>query len=448
VYGLFSLGLIIVSFVATFASLGLNDGLIRYIPYYLGKNEKSKIKYTVLLTIKILSFTGIIFGIITFLLSNYLSLLIVHDSSLTIYLQIMSISIPFLLLSNLFLSVLRSYERTITYSFFVNIFQNVLKLLLLLILIMIGLKDSSIPWSYTLSIAGLAIGSYFASMKLIGTLLKESKKITKSNELRNNLLSYSWPLIFVGLLYGLFYWSDSLILGYLTDATQVGFYNVAITLVGLFGIAPDLFMQLFLPLISNKLSQNKKGLVKELSRQISKWIYLINLPILCIVLLFPGVIINFFFGSQFLIASKPLMILAGGAIFSGFISLFTGLLTSKGKTKLILVDFLCAALINIILDIVLITKYGMVGAAIATVTSWIIFFTILLIQVKSNYGFIPLRMIMIRISIVTAILIYLIILLQDKIIPSTPNIIWISLFINNNAFRMSRQKRLGNNKEN
>jgi O-antigen/teichoic acid export membrane protein len=42
VYGLFSLGLIIVSFVATFASLGLNDGLIDifHITWVRTKNQR------------------------------------------------------------------------------------------------------------------------------------------------------------------------------------------------------------------------------------------------------------------------------------------------------------------------------------------------------------------------------------------------------------------------
>ena len=59
-YGLFSLAIIILGFFMAFASLGLHDGLTRYIAYYRGKKERKKIKTITSFSIKVLIFTGIV----------------------------------------------------------------------------------------------------------------------------------------------------------------------------------------------------------------------------------------------------------------------------------------------------------------------------------------------------------------------------------------------------
>ena len=45
VYGIFSLAFMVVGWFVAFFSFGLSEGLLRYIPFYRGKKEKSKINY-------------------------------------------------------------------------------------------------------------------------------------------------------------------------------------------------------------------------------------------------------------------------------------------------------------------------------------------------------------------------------------------------------------------
>ena len=45
VYGVFSLAIIIFTISITLASLGLYEGLLRYIPFYRGRKEKKKYNF-------------------------------------------------------------------------------------------------------------------------------------------------------------------------------------------------------------------------------------------------------------------------------------------------------------------------------------------------------------------------------------------------------------------
>src|SRR3989344_292664 len=99
-------------------------------------------------------------------------------------------------------------------------------------------------------------------------------------------------------------------IGYFKTALEVGLYNAAVPLVFLFNFVQDLFMSLFLPLVTREFSKNNLGIVREISKQVGKWILILVLPLFFILLVFPEAVIKLFFGQEFIVASQALRILA------------------------------------------------------------------------------------------------------------------------------------------
>lgn len=427
-FGLFSLAIIISGLFITFALFGLSDGLVRFIPYYRGKKSYEKIKHIIKISLAFTLATSVISAILLYIFSDTIALAIFHNSELSIYLKIISFVGPFAAISGIFLPVLRGFERVKTYTLLINVLQNGSKLLLVVLFIYLGFGANSLTLSYLFSFIFLALFSYLLGRKILKTIkIDNPLSSTEKKRVASELISYSWPLVFVGLLYTLFYWTDSLVLGYFQEAVYVGIYNAAITLVTLFSIAPDLFMQLFLPMVTAKYSENKKVLIKDLTKQVSKWIYMINLPLFMVIIAFPGVIINFFFGPEFLAAEIPLRILAFGALFSGFLSLLFGLISMRGESKTILNGYLVFAAINLILDISLVKAFGMVGAAIATSIVWILFNISMTLIVKRRLGFFPYKGVLVKITLVTAILLALLLVAANIIVPTLINLIIVGI---------------------
>lgn len=411
IYGSFSLAIIVLGFFTALASLGLPDGVLRYISYYLGKKDNPRIKYFTSFSLRCMILSGLVIGFLLFFLADFIALNFFNDPQLASFLRAFSIIIPLSILGSLYISFLRAYQSAKTSSFLQGIFHNGIRLLLICLLLFVGLGLPSLVYSYILSYVALTLAaSYFAHKKT--SLLRNSPQLNQRErkKLSKELFSYSWPLLFVGLLLSLFYWTDSLILGYFTNAETVGFYNAAITLTGLYIMASDLFSQLFLPIVSRELSRNNKKTIAAITKQISKWIYLINLPLLGALIIFPEVLLSLFFGAEFAVAATPLRILAVGGLFSGFLNIFTHLLSAKRKTRWILYNFLTFALVNLILNIALI-RYGMTGVAIATTISWIGFWITLILEIKKSYGFYPIKRTLIKITFVAipsaAIMIFL-----------------------------------------
>ncbi len=399
-YGNFSLAIIITGFFVAFASLGFSDGIVRYISYYIGRKDNVRIKYILSLASRVALFSGICGGIVLFLLADIIAINFFGNEELAFFLRAFSLVVPLSLIANVFIAALRSYERAKTASFLVGTFQNTVRLALIGGFIVLGLGLSSLFYSYVLSYVALIIVALYFSHDRFAIVRRAQHLIAKERKkLFGELFAYSWPLAFVGLLLSMFYWTDSLILGYFTDSNIVGLYNAAITLVGLFVMAPDLFSQLFLPVVSKELSRNNREVIRTITKQITKWIYTINIPVFALLFIFPGILLDLLFGAEFRGAENTLRVLALGGLFSGFLNTFTNLLSAKKETKLILYNFIFFSIFNVVLGLLFI-RYGMVGIASATTLSWIGFCLVLFFEIKKKYGFYPLKRSIIKITLV------------------------------------------------
>ncbi len=384
VYGLFSLCLIILGVSGSISTIGLSTGIKRFIPFYNGKKESHKSRYVLNISLILVMLLGTLMGLIIFLFSDTIALNIFNMEQLSPYLKLFSFSIPFFSLFCILTSALLSEEKIGWNILIVNILDSLIKVILLIFLIIIGVNHFSVPLSYVLSIFVLFFISYivvrnktdlFESIRKKVFSKKKTKKSfkkiskTKKKAILSNLLSYSWPLLFFGLISSVFHWTDTFLLGFFTTATDVGIYNVAVPIALILTLPRDLFIQLFLPIISKQYSKKNKKNVEQLSKQISKWIFILILPLFISFIFFPEIIIKLLFGSEFLMAKNSLRYLSIGALFLTIPQISKELISMMGKSKTILSDIIIALIINIILNCLLIPRYGIEGAAISTAIS-------------------------------------------------------------------------------
>jgi O-antigen/teichoic acid export membrane protein len=333
--------------------------------------------------------------------------------------------VPVSALVNNLLETLRAYEKINSFSFIFNILQNVVKIVALGLFMYFAIFSNSnkVIFSYSLAILSMLIAGYYAVRKNIPELLNSFKlNEVKKKNIRKEVLDYSIPLLFSGIITSLFYWVDSLSLGYLRDVTSVGFYNAAVPIAMLLLLIPEIFMQLFKPLINKEYGRNNKILIREISKQVTKWIFIIALPVFMLLFVFPGAAINILFGESYLVAENALRLLSLGALITA-ISVVPGhLLLMKGKSNLTFVNILLATILNVVLNFVFIplqsivgmdNASGLNGAALATFVSAAFLAIIQFWQAKRYTGIIPLRRKMLAIFLVSLVSLYLLVYVKD-----------------------------------
>jgi len=298
-YGLFSLSIAIVGLLVIFSLMGFSEGIVRYISFYRGKNEINKIRYLYRFTFLIVLLSSVSISLILFFSSKYVSTSLFNNDGLLIYLKIFSFLIPFWAFAIFFLSIMRSFEKIKEISIIDSILQNIFKVAILLLLIFFGLNSNAIIFSFFFGVFATFILSYlYCKFELSQIFLKTNLLKSMRHRIFIDVISYSVPMLFFGVMISLFYWIDSFALGFFKSATEVGLYNSAVPIAMLFNIAPEIFLQLFFPLITKEYSLKKFEFIKKTSRQIGKWIFMINLPIFILMFFFPEFIIKLLFGSE------------------------------------------------------------------------------------------------------------------------------------------------------
>ncbi len=419
IYGLFSLALVVSSFFVMAASLGLPDGALRYLSFYRGKNQPKKSCYLFRGAFSVLLISSIIAAALLYFTAEIISTSLFHNQGLTSFLKVFGIFLPFSIIGGFFLSSLLAFGHVGWNALINNFLQNFVKVIVLVGLLFFGLQQSAVIASYVAGIFVICVAAFFAVRHLTPMLLQKSGlKLKAKRAVLNEVFAYSWPIVFLAALYTLFNWTDSAVIGYFMTARDVGVYNAAFTLISLFGIAPELFRQFFFPYIVKEYSKKNNSVIQQMSQQVGKWIYVVNLPLFLFMAAFPEAVINILFGSEYLTAADILRILAVGGLLASFNTLLTNLLSMQGKSRIILINTIGISVLDLILNIILVPNYGLYGAAGSTTFSLALLGLIMLFQVRNSTGILPFRRKMWRVTLAAVIPALGLIVIKNLFVPS------------------------------
>ena len=438
-YGLYSLAIMVTAWFSLIASLGFSESLTRYLPLLIGKKKTESARYLFKFSIKILTFSSILLGILLFLLSELIAINIFHNENLIIYLKFFSLAIPLIVLGTPFNAALRSYGKTTWQALVGYVFHNVANVVLIIILLSLQLNTTAIILSYLFGFFVTFVCSYSISRYLLPELYQKNFLEKKQKKILNSeFIKYSLPLLlasFVGVFYS---WVDSFSLGYLKTAVEVGLYNAAMPIALLLGIAPELFMQLFFPLINKEYAKNNFYAIKELSKQVNKWIFIINIPAMVLIFTFPEIVINLLFGPEYLGASTALRLLSlSSFLLSAFVPVSRKIIQMKGKSHIFLYDVIFAGVLNLTLNILFIplpkiwimeNASGINGAALATLISSAVMSVVYTVEAGHYISATPFRRKIINISISALILGGILFFIKQFFIINLLNTIILSLF--------------------
>jgi len=365
-FGLFSLAVVIVNILAILSSLGFENSVPRYISYALGKKEYTKVWATIKSSLKVSLLLSIILSFTLFFLSPKIANLF-HKSSLITPIRILAFTVPLMVLSNLLISILRGLEDVKGKIYFQNIFPFGIKIILLSFVILLGLSFKGVLYAYLLgSLFTLVLIIYYAKKKISLFIPKGSNS---SFSLTKELVAFSLPLLGTSISTMIMGWTDTIMLGYFKSADVVGLYNVALPLSRFIALPLGALAFIYLPIASQLYAQGKLKEMKRLYASVTKWTFFITLPILLCMFLAPKSILSLLFGNKYIGASIALQLLVIGEFVHTFLGPNGMTMISLGRTGIILLCTLVSALSNIILNLLLIPKYGLAGAAGASAFS-------------------------------------------------------------------------------
>jgi O-antigen/teichoic acid export membrane protein len=148
------------------------------------------------------------------------------------------------------------------------------------------------------------------------------------------------------------------------NPTQVGFYSVAWGLVNKINQIPESIGTILFQRVANEKSEMIRDFI---IRVYKSTIYILSL-ISIFLFIFIKPLINFLFPG-FEQAITPAKILIPGIVMFGLYIVLSGVFLGRGKVNFYLLNTSIMALLNIFLNVILIPKFGIKGAAVASTTS-------------------------------------------------------------------------------
>jgi O-antigen/teichoic acid export membrane protein len=375
-YGNISIGLMIVSIGSTFSLLSLNSAIKNFVPKYMERDEQNHIRGIISSSFQISVPFSLIIGASVFISSELIATKIFGNISLIPVIQVFSLAIPLTTVTDLSLATTKAFKTTKYVAGIRQIGQNLIQLIASLALIGLGLELMGAVYGWLAGALFGSIASFYVLEKKFGPFIFTRKD---SEPQHRKIFNYSYPLVLAGAI-GLFLgWTDTFFLGYYLPEAKVGLYNAALPTAMLMLLPYQAIQSLVMPSMSEVEERNDKKL-GELLKTISRWTVTLTLPGFCLMFLFSPEILHLLFGQNYITASTTLTVLSLGYFLSASVGHQNAVLKATDRTKVIHKNAVFNFLINVGLNIVLIPRYGIIGAAVATTISIILGETLLLAE--------------------------------------------------------------------
>ena len=361
--GLYTLVFTLYMFGMQFAAFGIGAALTKYIAQY--HDDLPKIKEYITSGVLGSMVSGTVFGILLYLLSGIISIQFFHNPEMTNLLKLTAFCFPFIAMQKVVIGALNGMRRMKLYAF-VNIVQNASVMVVSIVLVML----------FDMGVRGAVIG-YVVPTIVMGVLsliiIRENFSI-KMGILRTALTEISLFGFYVVLANSIGMINtqvDSLMIGHFMSETDVGYYAVAVLFMQAITLLPQAVQRVTGPSIARYYGKKDYANIRSLIKGTMFKISLITIFIALFLAIFGKILIGIIFTKEFLPAYIPLLILLiGYSIHAALVSVGS-CLSSIGKVKIIFRISLMCAVLNTLLNIILIPRFGLIGAASATSASLI-----------------------------------------------------------------------------
>lgn len=382
--GLYFLGMTVMEFSKAFATIGLDNGLLKFASIAHGKNDVRQMRGYVMTAFKIAIPGAFLFSIILFFLSDIISLRLFHNPDMSKVVQILAVTIPVTIATTICVFSIQACKQ-IKYRVYVqDITDPLIRIVALVVFVFMGYQLMGALTAYIISVVlSSFLGLYFLNKKLP---FSTKGKITRSQV--GDLLRFSLTQASTSFIFTLANTLNIFMISYFLVISDVGIYNVVSRLVIIGTIFLFSFNQILNPMISDLASNSDFKRIEKNYQTVTKLITVFSLPVYLVMIMFPRETLMIF-GEDYIAGAGCLIILASGQIVNSLTGSVGVILNMSGKHVLNLYDSIVMMILNITLNCFLIPIYGINGAAIATLTFVVLGNLIRLIQVFFIFGIQP-----------------------------------------------------------
>ncbi len=360
VNGLFNLAFAVLTLATVIARAGLDTAMLKFTAAYHAEDRPEAVKGAYLDATGIVFSIGLVVTLIMYWLSDTLAASLFHKPGLADYLRLFALLvIPYsMIMVNS--ECLRGIRRIKWYLFLEGIGVNLFGSVFLLAMLAGGGTASSLARSFGLAVAVLFVISTVAWLRASGW---RGLRVARPVGIRE-LLFTSLPMLLANVLMKVMGWIDTIMLGMLRPAEDVGIYNIALKISMLTKLTLNAVNSVIAPRFAAYYRKGDMASFIRTSDHATRLIFWTSAPVLVLILLIPGPLTGLF-GPEFTAGATALVILTVGQFIASISGSVGYILNMTGHQVIQQNITIVSIVLNVMLNFVLIPRIGMTGAAIA-----------------------------------------------------------------------------------
>lgn len=260
-------------------------------------------------------------------------------------------------------------------KFKITISRNIIIKLLSLILIFSFVNSRNELWLYTLIMSG----STLLSQIYLWFYIK--KEVCFYRPTFNDIFKHlpECLVLFIPIIsYSIYRVMDKTLIGAISNTIQLGNFESAEKIINI----PISFITALGTVMMPHMSKSSDEEYTEKLRATFKLCFFFIIPMIIGLFVISNDFSNIFFGKEFTLTGDIIKYLLPTILFSAITNVIrSNYLIPKGKNKVYVVSTILGAIVNLILNLIFIKKYGALGACIGTIAAE---FTVMLYQVVST----------------------------------------------------------------
>jgi O-antigen/teichoic acid export membrane protein len=377
IYGLVGAVLGIVGLLGLIGEFGIPTATTKYVSERLARKDREGLARVIYSSIFLELVFGLVASILCFTLAGYIAHSVFHKPLMEAALRTIAPMLFFWTLSHSFISTFIGFKKSELFMA-ANVINSVTRLVASVTLVFLG-------YGLVGAVAGYVFGSFvgLGAAAMIFYLVLKPKHVPR--RVRNltgevkTLLFYGAPVTLGTAAILIYIWSDTLILTAFHPVEYVSWYNIAYGMIAMPLILSRSIKTASLPVVSDLDARKKSELLRETYLRTFKITALIMLPIMVLIGAMGSQLILVLYGEAYLPAIVPLNILLIWGLVNPLSQVSESIPLGLGLPKIIAKIHGITALLNIGLNLLLIPRFAMVGAAVGTTVSYVIGMTSIII---------------------------------------------------------------------
>jgi len=380
--GLYAQAFAFLALLELLSMSGFRSGLTRYVAVHRADGDDASLRGTVRLGLGLSGLSSVVLGVALFASAPWLARSAFHDQSLEALLRYAAVALPPQVMMGAALSATQGF---LTMRYYAGVGLFIVPAVRLVATVALLSQGSGLHSVMAVLLATNALGAVLAlaALRRLAGPARSRPRYQLREIFSFSMVSWLASLASNGLL-----WADTILLGLFLSSSEVGRYQVAGRLVLMATLAMTPINAAFAPRIADLYQRGRTESLRRTYAVATSWILRISLPAFVVVAVFFPQLTRLF-GRGFGVGAGVVVVLVVGKLTDAATGPCGLMLNQSGRVALNMVDNVGVLVLNVVLNLFLIPRYGLVGSALAWAVSLVLVNVARVLQVRATMGMLP-----------------------------------------------------------